>query len=583
MNDPAIRRAIAILDPRGVAAVAPAPLAPRPARTPLGRLLLFDNGKLTSDIGSFGAILPALKAALHERGVGSSLEEVRQELMLLDRPATIALARALADRRFDGVVVAFGDAGVTTGTVMLAAELERAGVPTVTLCQQAAYELASASAAHLAPGLPLVTVTTSRTGSPEEVARATRSVIDAIVAGLTTDVRPRSGRGEESDPAGGGGLVARDGMLVLDGNTESRHADPAVDHEPGWFGEALYERLTDGFMTDGLPIIPPTRDRVDRMLGCTDRLGALVLVDSLPPSGAALTVEKLAVAAVMAGCRPEHFPLLVAALEAMSDESYRLYQAVITGHPGGNAVVFSGPLAREAGLASGGGCLGPGFRANATIGRAITLALLNTSRALPGRSDLAVFGSPAEFSYCFAEALDRTPWAPIHVDLFDAHTTTVTVHRCEAPHNVVDYLSSTPESVLETIAGVAATVGGNNAYVPSDLLVILSPEHARIIAGAGWSKRDVQAFLFDQARIPAYRLIGRGVPPIPPRSPRPDERVPVASTASDILIVVAGGEGPHSMVGIPWGFARAISRPVAFADGRPIRSLAELTAALGTS
>jgi hypothetical protein len=231
------------------------------------------------------------------------------------------------------------------------------------------------------------------------------------------------------------------------------------------------------------------------------------------------------------------------------------------------------------GVHSGGGCLGPGFRANATIGRAIGLCVLNVSRATAGRSDLAVFGSPAEFTYCFAEAAERTPWLPLHIEHFDAQTTSVTVHRCEAPHNVVDYLSQTPEGVLGTVASVAATLGGNNAYVPGELLLLLGPDHAQIIARAGWSKHDVQTFLFEHARLDGTRLIGRGVPPIPPRTLHPDERVPIVAAPSDILIVVAGGDGPHSMVGIPWGFARAITRPVALIDGRPIRTLADVRSA----
>jgi hypothetical protein len=347
--------------------------------------------------------------------------------------------------------------------------------------------------------------------------------------------------------------------------------------DPAGFAADLYERFCQAVITDGLPVIPPTRERVEAMLACTDREPRAVIVGQLPPSGAAITVEKLAAAAVMAGCRPEYFPIVVTACEAMADEAYRLFQAVITSHPGGNAVVVSGPLAGELGIASGGGCLGPGFRANATIGRALTLCLLNVSRALPGRSDLAVFGSPAEFSYCLAEATDRTPWTPLHVDLFGPETTTVTVHRCEAPHNVIDHLSTTPEGILGTLAATAATLGGNNAYMPAELLVLLNPEHARIIAGAGWTKRDVQCFLFEHARVPASALQGRGIAPGRPPWTRGLDRLPVVRGPEDVLVVVAGGDGPQSMVAIPWGYARAVTRPVTFRDGRPIRSLGEIT------
>jgi hypothetical protein len=555
---------LTIVDPRGEPRFAPIELAARPAHLDIGRVLLFDNGKLHPSMGPFEAIFRALSSTLATRFGHLSVCTVRQDLMELDRPATTQLAAQLAADGWRGAVIALCDSGVTLSTILFAAELERAGVPTVTLCQQSALELAAMSAAHVAPGLPLVALPTPRSGTPAQVAAATAALFDDVVAALTLAADVLLERAGAQAQRMVPGLTNRAGMLVLDGA-------PDLSDE-----EVLYERLSDACMTDGLPIIAPTPARVARMLCWTDRSPEQVLVEQLPPSGAAVTVASLAAAAVMAGCRAEYFPLLVSVLEAMADESYRLFQAVITSHPGGNAIVVSGPLARELGVASGGGCLGPGFRANATIGRAISLCLLNVSRALPGRSDLAVFGSPAEFTYCFAEATERTPWLPRHTELFDATTTSVTVHRCEAPHNVVDYLSRTPEGVLGTVASVSATLGGNNAYVSGELLVILGPEHAEIMARAGWSKRDVQTFLYEHVRLPAQDLAGRGVPPIPPRSLLPNSEVRLIATPSDVIVVVAGGDGPHSMVGIPWGFARAVTRPVARLDGRPIRSLADM-------
>ncbi len=548
-----------VLDPRGTVTSTPAALAPR-VGPPVGRrLLLFDNGKMAPGIGAFEAVLPTLTRAFQQRRL-PVFEERRYDLMRLDRPGTATLAGRLAAEGYAGAVVGLCDSGVTPATILFAAELERAGVPTVTLCRDATLGLAAASAAYLVPGLPLVSIATSRLDDWEQVVSETERVIDAVVRGLT--VTPSRGA-VDVDVTGRRWDVPRDGSQGRDAL---------------WRGDPVYEGFADADLTDGLPIVPPTAERVDRMLAWTDRPCDRVVVDALPPSGAAVSIQNLAVAAVMAGCRPEYFPFVVAAMEAMAAEPYRLFQALITSHPSGNAIVFSGPLTREVGLASDGGCLGPGFRANATIGRAIGLCLLNTSRAVPGRSDLAVFGSPAEYSYCFAEAVDQTPWSPMHQELYDTETTSVTIQRCEAPHNVVDYLSTTPEGVLGSVAAVAATIGGNNAYVPSELLVMLSPEHARIVARAGWSKRDVQQFLFEHARLPAAMLAGRGVPPIPPRSPAPNDLVPVVDTPAQVLVFVAGGEGPHSMVGIPWGFARAVSRPLALLDGRPIRHLLQARA-----
>ena len=243
-------------------------------------------------------------------------------------------------------------------------------------------------------------------------------------------------------------------------------------------------------------MIPPTEKRVAAMLGFTDLDPEEALVNELPPSGASITVRSLAVNAVMAGCRPEYFPVLVAVFQAISDPAYRAYQGAITTHPSGNAVVVSGPLAEELAIQSGYGCLGPGFRANATIGRAVNLTIMNVARAIPGKTDLGTFGSPAEFTYCFAESDKDNPWQPLHTELYGPEITSVTVHKCEGPHNVMDPRSG-PEDLLKAIAATAATPGGNNLIHPSQLLVLLNPGQARMLARAGWSKRDVQEFLFN--------------------------------------------------------------------------------------
>lgn len=236
----------------------------------------------------------------------------------------------------------------------------------------------------------------------------------------------------------------------------------------------------------------------------------------------------------------------------------------------------SRPLTKELRIQSGAGCLGPGFRANATIGRAVTLCMINICRAIPARSDLSVFGSPAEYSYCFAESDEDNPWTPFHTELCDAETTTVTVHKCEGPHNVVSQIGSHPEGILTAIASQAATLGGNNYLRPSELIVILNPVHARNIAQAGWTKEDVKLFLFDRARIPAEPLKKVRGTPIPwPRWFRSMESVPVVNVPDEILIFVAGGMGYHSMVAKPWGLARLVTKPVILKDGRRAKSVRE--------
>ncbi|MEK7681638.1 MAG: hypothetical protein AAB369_02280, partial [Chloroflexota bacterium] len=339
------------------------------------------------------------------------------------------------------------------------------------------------------------------------------------------------------------------------------------------FAADLYEELCAADMCDGFPVIPPTRERVRAMLRSTDLDPDFPLVDECPPSGAAVTVQCLAANAVMAGCRPEYLPILIAAFQAMADPAYRLFQAAITTHPGGNAIVVSGPLAEQIGIHSGAGCLGPGFRANATIGRAITLTILNVARAIPGKSDLTVFGSSAEFTYCFAESDKANPWTPLHTDLYGPDVTSVTVHKCEGPHNVLGPHGGGPEALLNTIASTAATQGGNNMTHLGQLILLLNPVHARMIADAGWSKQDVKEYLFETARHPVEIVRPQLARAIFPAYFLKLPRVPVMRSPDDVIVVVCGGRGPQSMVAVPWGLASAVSRPVTRKDGTPLRSL----------
>jgi hypothetical protein len=264
----------------------------------------------------------------------------------------------------------------------------------------------------------------------------------------------------------------------------------------------------------------------------------------------------------MAGSEPECFPFVVAALEAMASPEYQLHLAAITTHQGGHLMLFSGPAVIAAGIASGRGCLGPGHKSNVTIGRAISLALLNVGRAIPGLSTLSALGSPAQITCCFADAPDGA-LPPLHTVLAGKNDSIVWVQKCESPHNIMDHLSSTPESLLTTFASVAATLGGNNAYLPSDLLLILNPEHAELITRAGWSRKDIQDFIWEKARNARAALAGRGSKREWPAEWADWPMIPVVPSADRIWVVVAGAPGPQSMVVIPWGYAKASWRRIA--------------------
>ncbi len=228
----------------------------------------------------------------------------------------------------------------------------------------------------------------------------------------------------------------------------------------------------------------------------------------MPPLWRECAVEKLAINAVMAGCEPAYFPVIVAAVQALLDPAFNLYGVQATTHPVAPLIVVSGPYARTIGLHSGSGLFGPGFRANATIGRAIRLILMNVGGGWPGRGDMATQGSPAKFSYAITERED-SPWEPLHVALgFKADQSVVTVFGGEGPHNVNDHVSTTAPGILNNVADVATSLGSNVGWYlsQSQILVVLGPEHAATIAADGFTRADVQRFVFENARMPLGRM-----------------------------------------------------------------------------
>ncbi len=330
-----------------------------------------------------------------------------------------------------------------------------------------------------------------------------------------------------------------------------------VDDTP----EAVFAAFVERHWCDGLPIVPPTEERVAAMLGGRDPEQSL---GAMPPLWRQATLEKLAVNAVMAGCLPEYFPVIVAAVEAMLEPAFNLYGVQATTHPVAPLLILNGPYGREIGVHAGSGCFGPGFRANATIGRAVRLILMNVGGAWPGRYDMATQGSPAKFSYCIAENEEASPWEPLRKG--DA----VTVFGGEPPHNVNDHVSTTASGILTTVADTAVSLGSNVGWYfsQSQLLVVLGPEHARTIADDGFGRADVQRFLFEHARLPlgTLRLGGMWGMHDWPRwmnaTSDPAALMPQVPSPEDILVIVAGGSGKHSVVVPNCTFSRAASRAI---------------------
>jgi hypothetical protein len=433
-----------------------------------------------------------------------------------------------------------------------------AGLITTTVFQKLAL---SEMAALGATGLPLLVIQHPLGGeSPEGVNRRVAQAIEQIASVLGPDhtvegegAGRRRGRPDEPPL----GEERR--------SSERRESAPSVLDEGDVFAEFVRREWCDG-----LPVVAPTRERVDAMLAGAHADGGESL-GLMAPLWRESTLEKLAVNAVMAGCEPAVFPVIVAAVQAMLDPAFNLYGVQATTHPVAPLLIVSGPRAGAIGLHSGAGLFGPGFRANATIGRAIRLILMNVGGAWPGRHDMATQGSPAKFSFAIAERDEASPWEPLHVALgFRPDQSVVTVYGGEPPHNVNDHVSTTAAGILNNVSDVATTLGSNVGWYfsQSQLLVVLGPEHAATVAADGFTRADVQRFVFEHARLPLGRLKLGGMWgmhdwPLWMRQATDDSvMLPQVPSPDDVFVMVAGGPGKHSAVVPNCTFSRAVSRVI---------------------
>lgn len=311
--------------------------------------------------------------------------------------------------------------------------------------------------------------------------------------------------------------------------------------------------------TDGLPVVIPTSDRVDRMVLASGLPGDISLGAMGPNLGDA-TVEKIAACAVMAGCLPDYMPVVMATIVAVLDPAFDLTEMQATTHCIAPFVIVNGPARLACGpIASGFGALGPGFRANASIGRALRLAMMNVGGARPGVSDMALLGHPGKFTFCMAEDEEASPFEPLHVSRgCSADESAVTVVGTEAPHSVIFVGDaddpSAPERLLRTLAMTLANVGSNNAHFGRGAaVVILNPDHTTVLARAGLDRAGVTKALFERATNP--RALMHGLNPSMVRSAADDSDRPLRAFQSpdDILVIAGGGSGLYSMVVPSWG------------------------------
>lgn len=322
--------------------------------------------------------------------------------------------------------------------------------------------------------------------------------------------------------------------------------------------------------TDGLPVVPPTPELVDAMLATVD-LAPHDVVGGIPRRGRWLTAELAATNAVMAGCRPDYFPVVVAAIGAALDPAFNAHAAFTSTGGAATCVIVSGPIAGEIGMNAGGNALGPGNRPNATIGRAVRLMARNVFGAASGDMDASSLGNPGKFTLCFAESEPAAPWQPLRVrEGFAPEDTTVTVMATEGPRQVANHLSEDPEQVLRTFVSSIRVAATFSVGKGSQGIVVLGPEHALALHQAGWSQDRICAFLAEASRIHPDDLLAAGVPlevdSAHDMTPGADGLLPSLAGAQHVVLVTAGGGGPGWSAYLP-AFApvqhsRAVSRRV---------------------
>jgi hypothetical protein len=304
-----------------------------------------------------------------------------------------------------------------------------------------------------------------------------------------------------------------------------------------------YEHAYEQGWTDGLPIIPATPEAVKQFVAASGRqAGDLIAV--LPPRKGRATVEVIAVNAIMAGCRPEYMPVLIAAVEGVTDPTYPLELMQVTTNPMTPFLLVNGPVRNKLEINYGTGCLGPGWRANATIGRALRLVLINAGGALPGVYSKTSFGSPLRYSYICAENEEENPWTPFHVDRgFKREDSTVTAFKASNFCNISGGEGVGPDEILRQIAtNMPPMYGGGDGA-----LLLLGVNHAQSLHEAGLTKRDIQQRLWELARLPISHFAGAFSSTERGAGRGDDNSVWRARSPDEIYIAVAGGPGPQNV------------------------------------
>lgn len=560
-----------LIDPRGFQERPILKLAPRVSLDELktGKILFYDNTKLS--FCNYNEVFIRIKERFIEEGISQFIDYCKT-VRGKDTQTLEDYAAMMAKEKPTAAVVALGDMGTSAATCIVTIALEKLGIPSVYITAPPGGELVEGVAFYRAGHLCLCKIDIYQASTRGEIAAQIDQKWDYIMDSLTStgDKLQEIAR---IDLAMDRTAPAQNGLLPI-----IREIEVSEDklYEPGCYMEEINDYFNAEHISDGLPIIPPTRSRYDNMLTYCPFDPEEVLCCEVGPSGKNITVRDIAVAAVMAGCKPNAMPVLVTAFKALANQKYNFLQSVTTSHPGGNLVLVSGPIAQEIGLSGKQGCLGPGYPANATIGRAVNLVIMNVCRSVPGICDLDCLASQAEFTYCFAEEPGLAQWAMINEERYNVETTTVYVMKAEPQHDIIDFLSLNGHDLLDTITDCCTTLGSNNAYMPGPLIVALTPDHGIILKSSGYTKDMIREHIHLRAVHDVPMVRGRGLVPVRPPEFATKHPMPVTRTPKDVEVVVIGGRGGHSGVILPWALhSEGIVEPLVLPDGKIARSIEE--------
>lgn len=536
-----------MLDPRGYQERPMLKLAKRPTLDELkkGKILFYNNTKL--GFCNYYTVFDQIKKRLRDIGCDDTQWVEYTETVRGKNAEKLAeYAAMLAKEQPVAAIVAFGDMGTSSSTTVVTIELEKIGIPSVYMTAPPGTGITEGVGVYRAGNLCMASVDIYQASTVEEVVKEVDKKWDYILKSLTTngdellDLAYIDLKMDKVAPA-------KDGFLPF-----TPVYDASKASVPGAYMEEIIDYFESEHIADGLPFIPPTVERYQKMLAYCPWDENTKLVDPSGPSGKEITVKDVAIAAVMAGCKPTAMPVLVASFRALNSPLYNFSQSVTTSHPGGNMCIVSGPIAQEINLSGKQGCLGPGWPVNATIGRAINLVLMNVLRTVPGICDLDCIASQAEFTYCFAEEPSLAQWNMINEDHFNSETTTVYLMKAEPQHDIIDFLSLNGHDLLDTVTACCTTLGSNNAYMPGPLVVCLTPDHAIMLKKDGYTKEMIQEHIHQYVYHQTPMVNGRGLMPVRPKEWKNRHPLPVTRFPKDIEVVTVGGRGGHDGVILPW-------------------------------